>query len=688
MANVFDQFDETAGTNPFDQFDTPVDTGAVKPGDVAARALQVQTEPQNFVAPTRAPTITGEFGGGVAEAAKGVRDYFGEQDPVKQRKAQLEAVLGANRAVAAPFAPIDKFAAKTGAGLQDWLLSKGTPETLAAVLATIGDMGVNLGATAGVGAIPKLVGKFAPGAVAKAQNFLKSGRTVAGEIEGQAAKDLSAIETANKQVGENVAARNESVQSIADAAARDVPTSAAIKAKAGTGLGEDVGAAFQKTYDAKQTASANLFHDLYEGKNGVLTKAGAQPGKTDSYYGALEKITGEKGVSQPNPTSAERAAGKAKSILNTEDERMDTIRALEDQLKSGNPDEVRMAASALQETLGKGPLKSELPANPTVRDLVGEQKRLRFAQRAAELSGNDNLARQYKVLQQSLNADIEKSAPGTLAKLQNVDARYAKEHAPYFTPHAAPRQIANQSPERIATEIIRPNSDKKAVDKIEKSFSLLDPKQQESVAQAHLRSGIDEASKTADFGKGLVRWWDSHTNVSGNNNKVLRTAYGSQYDDINSTINQFRTAKSRDLSDVVEHVFKQGEREVKLSADTMKLQKEALQKRAQEQIDSALGKEAGHKPHDYRAGMWMGPLLITEGVIHAAVTGNVAHGGAQVISGIGLMISRRAVESLMMAREGRSALKAIARAAPGTQQAFAASRLVQNALKNIPKDEK
>jgi hypothetical protein len=659
---------EEAGTAP----------SAVKPGDVKGlKNLFAQQDASGYNVPlTRDPTILGELVGGVKQAASGIKAGVsgaepGTNAPLSAAERALYpvrgAALGAVQAAASPFAPVEALASRAGAGTQDKLLAMGANPTLAAALATGADMATNLGLTAGLGlgkkAIQLGLEKFAPGAASKlagaegaVANFLKSGRTKAAEAG--AARDASMIaeDAALAAKQSNIASRTESMQSIADASQASLPSKADLQKIGGPALGEKVGSDFVEHYHAARKSVKSAADEMYDAALGP------------------------------------REAGQNATSNLLEDQ----TRTLQEQIKSASTEaERKMATDAFEEFIKSG----EAPES-TVRSLHEQLIKTRAEKRTAQRLQNDNAARLLGAKEDRLQALMEEKSPGVGEALSEADRYYATNYSPYFSKGSPTRAIADRDPAGIAKAIVLPNTNKNAVSTIERAQELLgnNTNLKTQVAHAHLNELIDEASKSKDFGSGIVRAWDRFTHPSGDNNKVLRLAYGDEYKDVNSLINQFRTVKGRDLSSVAEAVTKQGVAEGKVLASESAAYKEGIAKNAQAQIEKALGvkkdqtaveklvgKEPGARLHNYEAGKFIGPLLITEGAIHSAL-GNPVLGGAQVLSGIGVMISRSTLGKLMQFKQGRSLIKAALRSVPGSSQAFATSRAIQTLAKNLPNE--
>ncbi len=668
---------------------------AVAPGDVEGlkKLFAEQDKAGPYVPLTRDPTVLGELTGGIKQAASDIGTSVSKKDesgaPISDLEQALyagRAGLGVVRAAAAPLAPVESAASRVGSGIQDYLLSKGANPTLASVLATVGDVGTNLGLTAGLGPTTKLaqagLRRIAPEAAnvvdslaSKTGNLLKSGRTKAAEATAAKEAGLASEEAKLAQTKSNIEARNESFQSVQNAAERSAPTESTVRNIAGEGKAEDVGARFKSNYQEKLAAGKQEANALYDR---ALKGTGDVEANIGSYEEAFNKVLGEKGVSRPLPTQAEQVAGKAKSILDVSEEAAAQMDEFRKGMARAQAVGDKWQENQWLETMKQYMKENQLPENPTVQDMVKEVQRLKVGQRAAQAVKNDNLVRQFNTLIDGAEASIPKDVRSAL---DVANANYRENFAPYFGKRSVTRAIAEGSPERVATDIIRPNSDKNALEKITRAYELVkDPEQQAAIAKAHLNSLIDNAAKTDNFGKSLVSGWDRYTNASGNGNKVLRMAYGKDYEDVNSLMNQFRTAKSRDLSSTVDTVVKQGVKEGKIAEREAVAAKAAIEKKAEDEIKSAMG-----NLHDYsKAGILIGPLFVMEGIIHSAI--GSPGGGTRILSGIGLMISRPALQKVMAVKQGRSLVKAALRSVPGSKQAFATARALRTFSENLPQE--
>ena len=712
MANVFDQFDEPSSGNVFDRFDTPT----VQPGDVTARKQQVEAQAA-AEGPNKVREDLGffnELGEGVGKVAKNILPALDPRNLVPEELSvagvlnvpAVQTALGAAQVAGAPFAPLSNLASRAGEKVADLTgsdVAGALVQSAGEVLAP-GAIGKGFKAVKGAGVFNQPSNRtLAKQAAREGEAVIAASEKRATEaIEAAQGRSVAAREEARALAGEQTEkltvarsaqeAQRESLESIAEAAKRNVPSKAEFKAIAGDELAEATGAKFKETYGATLQARRKEFNEAYES---TLEKASGVESPAANYKATAEKVLGEKGVSRPLPTSAEKAAGRVKAALDVEDEAADQLDALTQGLKeSTSPEQKKMLDSALGEFMKEG----GLPAQPSVRDLILEQKRLRAGERAAYAAKNDNLGRQFRELQQSLNDDIEAAIPGITGEIAAVDARYAKEFVPYFGKQSVTRAIADQDPSRIAQAAIRPRSDPKAVEKITRTMELVDdPALRKEISHAHLNGLIDEASRGDNFRQAFVKGWERYTNPSGNNNKVLRSAYGEDYDSVNAVVNQIKNAKVGDLDKTVKDIVKAGESRLKklpqeadieaaltrslkqarreetaattLAKKTRDLDIKATKQRIEKDVEKLLGGPTNRVATRLQS--------IGSGVL---VSGSL-RGNTHTISVGGLLImGAKAAGKLLETTRGRSVFKAILRGTPGTTQAAANARIASSLL--------
>lgn len=691
-------------------------TPTVRPGDVEARkrqvAAQAAAEAPNVVRPRE--TILGNLEEGYTRFAKNLPLALSRQNKLDPNAGLLEsflshpfiqAALGASQVAGAPLAPLTNLAARGGEAASQALQEKGFT-TGADIAGAVTEAATNVLPQVATG---KIVDKFVKPLAAS--SFAKSNRAKAAtsvteaEAALAAASDQATARTAGigaartaaetraqqalaateKSTAEAVSgakgsaqAATESYQSIGEAAKGAIPTRADLKKIAGETLGETTGADFSKRYHAERTARKAASDDLYEAALGPAEE-GAKP------VAAVYKDAQEQGV------SLQKAIGAA-----------------------ATPQEKDAAQKSLADFINGVVPEEEV----TIRQLHEGLINVREGKRAAQFAKRDNLARLAGDKEKTIMAKIEEVQPGTLDSLAKADSNYAENYVPYFGRRSPTRAIVEKNPAAIAESIILPHSRSgREVDTLNRAFELIgnDPKLKRQVAQAHLNQGIDEASKGKDFREGFTKWWDKYTNPSGNNNKVLRTAYGKEYDDVNAVVNQFKSSKPKDIDGVVATLVGGATTKVSEAEKAAKVamglaQKEstgAISAAAQGEKAALAGAKESHKAEvaAIRAKLERDIMkFLPESKVEKGL--NVVSGGGNVLSkriqsiGAGVFVSgalrgnahtasvggimalgSQAAGTLMNSVRGRSLLKAILRGTPGTVQAAATARMTERFLK-------
>jgi len=541
------------------------------------------------------------------------------------------------------------------------------------------------------------------------------------EVRQQTAASEAEIGRITKTVGEEKAvlasgqeAAEESYTSIAKAAREQVPDVKKIKATLAKDapLGKAAGETFKESYNRGLSVTKTRFNEQYDTLLKTTDNIEVNP---EHYSAQINKILGEKGVSRPLPTSAEATARKAKSMIDVDEDVADQVAALEKQIKSAaDPNSKVYAESALKEFIRD----SDIADQPTVAALIRERQRIRAAERSAFQAKNDNLYRQFKELREGIEADIPKDV---FASLKDVDQAYFKEYVPYFSKHSVTRSIAEGSPDSVVDAIVRPSTDKKAVEKVTRAFELMDSGDKESVAKAFMNKTIDRAFKEGEFSpKRFSDAWDKYADVAGNKNEMLRTALGARYQDAEGIVNTLRTAKAKSLDETARQAIKSmgeftqgkaaaiekaaGEKITTLKGfieEAPKLTNKSIQDTGKEiagfrssteaQVQALKTKlvkdieEITGKPVVNVGSGFVGSLFIVEGAITLA-TGNIAGGLFKVAAGGLIILSRAATAKLMNTKRGLSVFRSLTRSAPGSVQAMASARIAANILKSTKDD--
>lgn len=635
MANFFDQFDEPAAPaapatpssgNFFDQFDEAAQ-GSVRSGDVAARQAQANA-PGNFPAPTRSPTIAGEFAGGLKDIG-GSFSAIGKPSESILETPAAKLGLGAVRTGGAILAPLDALASSQGAKVQDALLGMGVNPTLAAALATYADLSIGFGVPEG---IARGAGAIAP--AIKALLPLNKERIAALKSERAAAEAAPA------------------------AGVRELVPESAPNAK-------EAGKQFVAAQEAGHAASKKQFNKLYgdlieEGK-GISTSG-------EAITSQAEKTLAEKGLAgTPGATRGERSAEKLKSALEVEDE---AAKAME-KLPSNFGDYAPNSQKQMLEKLGidmdaLASKTAEAQAGATnLGDLVLERQRLKGAARGAYQSGNYNLARQLDDLTNSTMLEIERANPSFAAKLEGIDAKYATEHAPYYAAGASPEQAVrlsrkNETTANIVDNIMRPASDASAAKKATRAAELLQrtsPVAHEALKDSFLKTGVDAALKTKKPVESLQNWWARYENVK-DNDEALKAFMGDRY---------------------------------KPTKDFMAslAEKNASSQAVVDKINSKLALLEKSKDLTHAQSERIGTVSLLHGAVGLISAG--AAGGAlatgHLLTGGMIFFAGPALFKLLQSARGAQVLARLSRAAPGTSQAAAFARQAQNILRELPRDQ-
>ena len=690
--------------------------GAIRPGDVEARRAQVAAQaaleqpnvvrerlgsqdlssldPTNaLAAPTTAgqfiassiPAILREAGTGVSEVIGGAKDLFttspfqGPAQPAESASGALANLLqspigrvagGLARTVAAPLAPIANLATAAGEAASDVLSRRGLSGAADVAGATLEAVGQVLAPGQLAQVLRGTPGLSAAANVSKRQRGAQLKAEIAA-IEKEAAEKVTAIRSGQE-------AAVESVESIADAARQSVPTGSQLRQRFAPNapLGEEVGQAFKSSYASQASASSKRFNRLYN----EIEEAGAGIDTPASNYleagGRLQKARGVTGIPGTTP---ERVAGKLKQQLDNEALDDNTYQALKDQLDATPPADKARVQSVIDEFLeGSG-----VPEQPTVRDLILERQRLRAGARATK---DDNTRRQFTNLIRGVEEDIA-TADETIAKsLFSVDKLYATEHAPLFSRGSVTRAIAEGRPEAVVDAIYRPTAgaggrigpQNKAVESITRARELIkDSDQWEAINRSFLNKGITQAFEGDVFSpKKMAQWWNKYTDPAGTGNKVLRAGLGDrQFQDIQSVMNQIQRSTRKSIDDFAKEATRGFEKAGQASADTVQKAAAATKKRLEEEIAKVSGTRAGRIASRFES---IGTGIVTTSAISGAMGSSTA--ASRGFVGTAIILSANALGRLMSQAQGRSLVKAMARATPGTAEAASVARRVQNFL--------
>jgi hypothetical protein len=756
-----------------DQLDTEP---AVKPARVVTQLDPVNNETPEQIARRKYPelfkeeapnvarerqTVSGEILGGLSQFGGDLKTAFAgdasqpDMGPVERLLHGLRAPLGLLRAAsgATVIGPkLTNAATALGESASDALQKKGFTrgaDVVGGLTTALGDVASGVGqaklGTATSSALQKVlptkqskIASLASRAEGDIANVAKAGEAdIATEtllrdaqikdirqVANRNTKAISEIDKAaeleKQAVKRNASADTYLAQSDAEAAANAIPDPVKLQERLAKNAtpGEVAGRSFKDSYQRELSRTKASFNKEYED---ILRDTDKVEGAALNYQQSLEKLAKEKGISRPLPTKAEGAGAKAQAALTDVDEvTAETVGELTQQLKGArDPAQRKVLQDALDETMAQGTLGEK----PTLTDMLRERQRLKAGERAAFQAKDDNLFRQWKDLRSGLDEDIRSVAPDKLDALEAAGSRYVQEYVPFFSKKSVTRAIAEGSPETVLDQIIKPTVSaqgrvlkNKAVESAERGMALLDDAGKEQVSSTFIKRGFESNFKEGSFDKqGLVKWWDSYADPSNTGNKVLKTALGEKYKDMEQAVEAFRSNKPKQLADVAAQVAKASEKQV--TSQTAGIEKLASNKKAtlqdfleeapklnqqglqnankeiegirkataakQEAIRAKLKadiEEITGKPYDgAHGGAFTGSLFITEGVLEGA-TGNVGRALWKISAGGLLLISRAATAKLLNAKRGVSVFRTLATKAPGTAPAAAAARIAGNIL--------
>ena len=515
--------------------------GSVRPGDVAARQAQINSQvaaaPENVARERQ--SFTGEVGGGLKQFAGDISTAL---NPAEKDMGVVERALHVARA---PLGLLRSAAPIATLGLSPWLTNlitkgaeqvhrytpdvkiPGTNTTLSDVLGgaamAAGDVLSQMGLTKAAGAAQgKLAARY-PTLNEKFTSMVGDLRTKDAVLnaEMQARKDAarrakSLTETsvedvttaAEKQKGilsaehEAALARNETAADAARAQAQTaarqgqgaVPTPATLNAltKGSQASSKEIGADFQTLYSAKREASSASFKPKFDA---IEAKAEALPGKTDHYDAALTKVQNEgAAVTGILPTAAERNAVAAQKSL-----------------------------------IAGSEAKPAVTVNG--KDLILEKRRL---SKIAAQSNDANMRRQYTELADAVEKDIQALPDKALLQERAaLNSQYAKEHVPFFDEKSDLFQATQVGPEAVVDKLIPKGTDAFRGEKIDNLRTLLksEPAAQEAVGTALIKNLVGDATDVSgnlNLSK-LPSNWKQYAS-SRDNDHVLRTVLGNRYE--------------------------------------------------------------------------------------------------------------------------------------------------------------
>lgn len=695
---------------------------AIKPGDVEARKQQLGVQgdvSSGFRTPEQTPqaksllgkvigapkgreelTVPGEFTGGLKDIYRSISNIANKPiEPPTLGNVLMGTVFpkevadvsqGAIRTAASPAAPVFNLATR-GGDIVDTLASnipgssKPIPglsslygqnislrDVLAGIAAGIGDYILPNKAAEGTGLLKEAMRKKLP---------LKGERVAAAE-EGFIAKEAAVTKEAEDALA-NSAARKSSEESIARArhqaeAAPLQEGEARIRTSAqGAATPEALGKQFiEKTFPEKQAASRAEFNERY-GK--AIEEGKAIPTSGAEVAAQAEKTLAEKGVAgTPGATKGEKSAEMLKEALDVEDVTATKVRA---QLSVQGFEQ--MPADMQQQLLKKAGIDIT-PAREGVTnlgDLVLERQRLKGAARGAYQSGNFNTARQLDDLAKSTMKEIETVNKDFAKKIAAIDADYAVKHAPFFGAKATTRQAASRSAETVLDRFIPPKGAPNRVEQAERARQLVDNPDQ--ITRSFLNQGVSEAEKAqAGFAKGYVKWWDKYAD-SKTGDKVLKTWLGDDYKHHKDIVDRFRIAKPKTaekaFSDTIAEIDKQSQKRGQFALKNRDDAIEQLRSQTAHQIKEITGEKMDPKRiKNY------GMFLLIEGAV-SGIIGSPTGAYRAIVGGL-MVMTPNAVAKMINIPGGAQLVRRGLRAVPGTEQAAATARQIQNFLASHPSD--
>lgn len=697
-------------------------------------------KPQQNVARERV-SIGGEFVGGIKDFFE---DIIGANVPkeagtVEAILHRLRAPLGLIRAAASPLAPLTNLASGAGEKVSNITPDVSLPGGLNLKDVT-GGLAQSIIDVIGPTAISKLSKAAAP--IIQRARPLRSEKIAAVRSEGVAdeaaiaarAKEstrkaetlreeqIKQLEEAKKtvpsaeEIAFNKEAQQRQLQELGDKEIEAVRKVAEKQLAPSAGAAEDarllatdaptaeeVGKQFiGKTYPTKLAASKKRFNEEYQA---VLDEGSTIESSASSYKVAAEGLFGEQGAAKVLPTSAEVSAGKISKALDIEDEAYKNARSFFTS-NQGVADEKLIAEFSKQNPLSVG------EKSITVDKLILDRQRLKAAERAAYDSGKTNLGRQFKQLRQGIEADLAES--GIAEKLSIVDKAYATEHIPFFGPKATTKIAAERSAESVVDRFIPKNTDPNRIEKVTRAFQLLDDP--EPVRKAFINKGIEEATQAKDFGEGLVKWWSKYADEAKTGDKVLKTALGDQYVHLKDIVTRLRTVKPKEIDKAlsstvaelekrtvigvkgiekaqverlksVEGLLAEGrsfektlfERTAKKTELIAKERDEAI-KKIRKEVEVKLQEITGEKSTKNLTDRVKnyGMFLMIEGSV-SAIVGSPT-GGMRAMAGGLMILTPQTVARLIKLPGGLQLFRRGLRVVPGTTQASATARQIQNLL--------
>ena len=656
---------------------------AVKPGDVAARRAQMDAQASGEkpnVARERT-TIGGEILGGLGELGSSIGNLFNKeayQGPIANPI--TGAAIGAVRTAAAPLSPVSSAASSLGEDLSQAAQKAGF-STAADVIGAVGQSAADVLAPMGISRYARTAAQGIKATPALNDAIFASrrmkGAAASAELAGaekSAAGKLAAIEA-------DIAEGKQGIHQLREATKDSIPSASEIKARFApkAELGADVGKGVKDTINTAWDASKERFNKIYGG----LTDVGADmPATPSSYAAAGGELQGARGVTGLPSTRPEGIAAKIKKTVDISKMEDDTYTALKTQLDSVPAWDKPRVQGVIDEFVKA----NGLPANPaeiSVRDLILERQRLRAGIRATR---DDNAKRQFKELIGGLEDDIAMADRDVAKNLFTADKLYATEHAPYFSKGTVTRAIAEGNPEAVVDAIYRPTASaggrvgpqSKAIEAMTRARELIkDLKQWDRVNQAFMNKGLEAATASGEFkASDLTKWWAKYKDPANTNSSVLRKGLGErQFNEIDGVMKQLGSVKPKGLDDIAKTLTKQLEASGKVQSETVRAAQAATRKRLEGEIAKFTGTPVDRIARRFES---IGTGVVTTATISGAL-GSSSALARGVVGGL-IILSAKGAAKLLSSVQGRNLFKAMARGAPGTAQASATARQIENLL--------
>lgn len=369
--------------------------------------------------------------------------------------------------------------------------------------------------------------------------------------------------------------------------------------------------------------------------------------------------------------------------------------------------------------------------------------RFRSAERAALDAKNNNVARQFTKMKEALLEDIKTSGDkgaSVNALFSEISKDYRRDVVPFFLRGSLPRELierVREDAQEVVHGIIQPANAKQRVEAVTRGYGIIkDQADRDLLTAAWWRSGIDEAGKTGEFNpKDFVKWFTSYIDPE-TENAVLKTALGSKFRPTMDFMSELRRSTQGKFDEVADEAIinilkrrgvqsketlsalgatqkgiktqqaaaaKESEGILRAAQRSIKGQRVAVSQESKAQIkdiiatrnatvaqlrsefDKAVESLGGGAKIGERAGWWMGPLMVLGGVGRLA-SGQVGAGVRGIGGGVIEVMAHGTMIKLLNTVKGAEILRLLARATPGSVEALAAARTLENLARNLPEE--